>query len=171
MRIIKLLESINRYTAHFICWFALVLVLIQFLVVLLRHFFGLGFIFLQESLLYFYAFLFMMGAGYTLLKDGHVRVDIFYQKFSNSQKALVDAIGVIFFLMPFCFLIEIISFDYVMSSWAIQEGSKETSGIPAVFILKTLILIFPLLLFFQGLVILLRSFFTISDERRKKNSV
>lgn len=133
------------------------MVLIQFAVVVLRYVFGLGFIWMQESILYMHGIVFLVGAGYTLLKDGHVRVDIFYRAAHPRTKALVDMLGVIFLLIPFCALVWTVALPYVQNSWAVFEGSKETSGIQAVYLLKTCILVFTVLMALQGLAILMKS--------------
>lgn len=146
-------ERIGRVTA----WVALLMVLVQFLVVLMRYIFGLGSIFLQESVVYMHSILFLVGAGYTLLHGGHVRVDIFYRDASPRKQALVDLLGVAFLLVPVCILIWWSAWPYVVNSWNVFEGSKETSGIPAVYLLKTLILAFALLVSVQGISLALRS--------------
>ncbi|MFT5540785.1 MAG: TRAP-type mannitol/chloroaromatic compound transport system permease small subunit, partial [Alphaproteobacteria bacterium] len=107
------------------------------------------------------ATLFMAGAAYTLLQDGHVRVDIFYREATVRDKAWVDLLGTIFFLWPVSMLILIKGWPYVMSSWSILEGSPETSGIPAVFLLKTLILIFAVTMIAQGVSMAARAILTL----------
>jgi TRAP-type mannitol/chloroaromatic compound transport system permease small subunit len=126
------------------------MVVIQFLVVILRYVFGIGSIQMQESIMYLHAMTFLGGAAYTLQNGGHVRVDIFYSAMSERKKALIDLLGSAFLLIPFCILVWIKAYPYVLSSWSYLEGSKETSGIPAVFLLKTLILVFVVLVVFQG---------------------
>jgi len=112
---------------------------------------------MQESVVYMYAVIFMAGAAYTLLRDGHVRVDILYRGADRRRKALVNLCGVVIFLIPVSLLIWIKSFPYVASSWAVLEGSRETSGIPAVFVLKTFILVFAGLVLLQGISLAIRS--------------
>ncbi|WP_041794257.1 TRAP transporter small permease subunit [Pararhodospirillum photometricum] len=144
------LDALNLAVGRLVTGLALVMVLVQFLVVVLRYVYGLGFIWLQESVLYMHAVIFMVGAGYTLLMDGHVRVDIFYREASRRRKALIDLLGTVFFLFPFCILVLYVSWPYVANAWAVHEGSKETSGIPGIYLLKTSILIFAGLLIVQG---------------------
>ncbi len=145
------IDALNRRIGGTTAWLASVMIVVQFLVVLLRYIFGVGALMLQESLTYMFSILFMLGAGYTLLQDGHVRVDIFYRTAKQSSKAMIDLLGSLFFLIPCCVLILIISQPYVTASWAVLEGSKETSGIPGVFLLKSLIPIFSILLILQGI--------------------
>ena len=146
-------ERVGRVTS----WVALLMVLVQFIVVVMRYIFGIGSIMMQESVIYMHAFLFMVGAGYTLLHNGHVRVDVFYRDAADRTKALVDLLGVIFFLIPVCFLIWWFSWPYVETSWRVFEGSKETSGIQAVYLLKTTILAFCALVAVQGVAMAARS--------------
>jgi TRAP-type mannitol/chloroaromatic compound transport system permease small subunit len=134
------IDALNENVGKAVAWLALLMVIVQFAVVILRYVFGIGSIFLQESIIYLHAVVFMVGAGYTLLHSGHVRVDIFYREASPRQKAVVDLLGVVVFLVPVCSLIWWASWPYVASSWRVFEGSRETSGIQAVFLLKTVIL-------------------------------
>jgi TRAP-type mannitol/chloroaromatic compound transport system permease small subunit len=127
--------------------------------VVLRYGLNLGSIALQESITYLHAMVFMLGAAYTLQRNEHVRVDIFYQRFSERRKALVDVAGTLLFLIPCCFFIFWVSLDYVAAAWSIHEGSREAGGLPAVFLLKTLIPITAVLLGLQGLAFGARRFF------------
>jgi TRAP-type mannitol/chloroaromatic compound transport system permease small subunit len=150
---IWLAHSIDRFNdliGRKIAWLALAMAGVQFIVVLMRYVFGAGEIWLQESILYMHGVLFMLGAGYTLLHNGHVRIDIFYRDASPARKAWVDLIGVFVFLAPICIAIFYIVWPYVVDSWAVLEGSRETSGIQAVYLLKTVIPVFAALLFLQG---------------------
>lgn len=149
-RISQIIDGANEAIGRTVAWAALLLVLVQFAVVIMRYVFGIGSIFFQESLTYLHGALFMAGAGYTLLHDGHVRVDIFYSTASDRARAMVDIAGAAFMLLPVCVLIWWLSWPIVLSSWAVLEGSRETSGIQAVFLLKSLILVFAALVGLQG---------------------
>ncbi len=94
------LENFTEKTGKLIAWLTLIMVLLSFLIVLLRYGFNIGSIALQESILYLHATVFMLGAAYTLKADGHVRVDIFYQKMSLKNKAKVDFFGSLILLLP-----------------------------------------------------------------------
>ena len=137
-------------------WFALVMVLLQFAIVVLRYVFGVSFIFLNEGVLYLHGALFMLGAGYTLLIDGHVRVDIFYARAGPRRKAAIDLIGHVFFLAPAMLVLLLYSWPSTRRSWAILEGPISVGGIPASFLLKSLIPAFCILLLIQGLACLIR---------------
>ena len=165
----RYIDAFNENIGKAIAWLALLMVMVQFVVVVMRYVFGMGSLFLQESVIYLHAVLFMVGAGYTLLHGGHVRVDIFYREASQRGKALVDLIGVVVFLVPICALIWWASWPYVASSWAVLEGSREVSGIQAVFLLKSVILVFVALMVLQGISLALRSLLVllgIEEERR-----
>jgi len=151
------IERVNRAVGQAAAWLGLFMVLVQFALVLMRYVFGAGSLFMQESLIYAHAMLFMMAAAWTLADDRHVRVDIFYAKATPRGKAAVDLFGVVFFLLPMCLLLWWVGYPYVARSWAVLEGSRETSGIPAIFLLKTIILLFVITLALQGLVLGVRA--------------
>lgn len=151
------LEAVGAWTGRIICWFSFFMVLLSFLVVVLRYAFDLGWIAMQESVTYLHAALFMLGAAYTLRRNGHVRVDILYQRLSRRGRAWVDLLGTLLLLMPVCIFIAWVGWDYVRGSWAVLEGSREAGGIPGVYLLKTLILAMPVLMLLQGLAWMLRS--------------
>jgi len=133
------------------------MVITMFLIVVLRYGFNLGWIAMQESVLYLHGAIFMLGAGYTLLANGHVRVDIFYQRFSVKQQAWVNFLGTLLLLMPVTVFIVIISFDYVQTSWMIMEKSQEAGGLPLVYLNKSLIIVLAVTLFIQGVAELLKA--------------
>jgi TRAP-type mannitol/chloroaromatic compound transport system permease small subunit len=144
------IDRLNGAIGHAASWCALAIVLIGFAVVLMRYVLGIGSIWLQESILYAHAALFLLTAAWTLKEDGHVRVDVFYSAAAPRTKAQIDLLGALLLLLPFVFAIAYFSLPYVERSWAILERSRETSGLPLVFLLKTLIFLFALLLALQG---------------------
>lgn len=127
------------------------MVLVTALVVALRYGFGIGSVALQESVTYLHCAVFMLGAAMTLERGGHVRVDILYRGWPLRRRALVDAAGSLLLLIPFAIFTLVVSWDYVLQSWLIREGSPEASGLPGVFLLKTLIPLMALLLLLQGI--------------------
>lgn len=156
LRVARLFVALNEYIGRAVAWLSLFMVLVQFFVVVMRYAFGWGDIRLQESIIYMHAALFLLIAGYTLAHEGHVRVDVLHERFSKRTRAIVETIGSLFFLLPLCAYIFWSSMPYVIQSWAILEASREGAGIPAVFLLKTLIPVFALLLGLQGVANLLR---------------
>ncbi len=152
----KGIDGLNEYVGRGVAWLALIMVLVQFAVVIMRYVFSIGFIPMQELIWYLHGTLFMAGAGYTLLHDGHVRVDILYGEASARKKALIDMIGALFFLIPLCILTLWLSWSYIINSWRTFEGSTEISGLPAIFLLKTMIWVFAVLLGLQGVSMVIR---------------
>jgi TRAP-type mannitol/chloroaromatic compound transport system permease small subunit len=151
IRIAGLIDRFNTAVGRAASWCALAIVLIGFAVVLMRYVLGLGSIWLQESILYAHAAMFLLAAAWTLKEGGHVRVDVFYASASPRVKAWVDLLGALLLLLPFCIAVIWFSWPYVARSWAILERSRETSGLPLVFLLKTLIPLFAAMLALQGL--------------------
>ncbi|MDF1670718.1 MAG: TRAP transporter small permease subunit [Roseovarius sp.] len=156
-RLANHLDSVNRTVGITVRWLAIAMVLVQFGIVVLRYVYGVSSIALNESVLYMHATLFMLGAGYTLLVDGHVRVDIFQAKASDRGKARIDVFGHVFLLIPSILALLYWSFPSVRNAWAIYEGAISVGGIPAVFLLKTLIPAFCILLIIQSLACLMRN--------------
>jgi len=167
-RVARVIDSFNQVLGMSVAWLAMMMVLVQFSVVVLRYIFGYGSIFMQESILYLHGFVFMLGASYALLHDGHVRVDIFYREASPKTKAKIDIFGVLFFLLPVCTALFIYVLPYVQASWANLEGSNETSGIPARFILKTTIPIFCVLMGLQGISMIIHSLNVLAGREAPK---
>jgi TRAP-type mannitol/chloroaromatic compound transport system permease small subunit len=157
LRLAGWLDGVNRSIGVIVAWLALAMVLVTFVVVVLRYLFDSGSIALQESVTYMYAILFMLGAAYTLQQDGHVRVDILYQRFSRRGRAWVDLLGTLFLLTPVSVFLLLSSWGYVADAWSIREGSREAGGIPGVWLLKTLLVVMPLLMLLQGLIWVLRN--------------
>lgn len=135
-----------------VAWLTLVMVLLTFIIVILRYGFNLGWIWLQESLTYLHVAVFSVVAAWTLQQDGHVRVDIFYAKMTDRNRARVDLLGSLIFLLPFCLFMLIIAWPYVANSWMLLETSREAGGLPFVFLLKSLILVMPALLLGQAII-------------------
>lgn len=162
----SLFESITTGVAKFVSWFTVLMALVQVTVVILRYVFGLNFIWMQESLTYMHGAVFLLASGFVLLTNEHVRVDIFYRESSPRRKALVDLVGTYIFLLPICLLILWASLPYVARSWAIMESSTEATGIHAVFLLKTMIPIFAVLLLMAGFTIASRAISKLSPQRQ-----
>ena len=155
-RIVSLLDEINTKVALSVRWLALTMVIVQFGIVLGRYVFGINSIAIQESVLYMHSTLFMMAAGYTLLIDKHVRVDVFYSRISASSRRYIDIFGHLFLLLPSMFALLYWSSPSVINAWKILEGPLSVGGIKAVFLLKSLISAFCILVILQSVAILLR---------------
>lgn len=146
----KQINKITNWLGSAISWLTLAMVVTMTLVVVLRYGFNLGWIWLQESVLYMHAFVVMLAMSYTLMHDKHVRVDVFYRNFSANKQKKVNLFGHVFFLIPTCLFILFMSWGYVAQSWSILETSQEAGGLPLLFLLKSLLIAAPLLLIFQA---------------------
>lgn len=164
------IDTLNETVGKSIAWTVLATTLITFLVVVLRKGFDWGSIAMQESALYFHALLFMAGAAYTLKHNGHVKVDIFYQNFSTTVRAWVNLLGSLLLLLPFSCFILWISADYVIASWQQLEGSRETGGLPLLFILKSFIPLMAILLILQAIATVLRTLSTLTHNTNKEQT-
>lgn len=157
----KLIDASSDLIGRNAAWLTVGMVLLMALIVALRYLFQTGSIAMQESVIYVNALIFTLGAAYTLKEQGHVRVDIFYNRLGVKQKALVDLLGGLVFLLPFAGFIIWESWDYVSVSWRIKESSAELSGLPYVYLLKATIILLALLLIIQGISEILKAIVSI----------
>ncbi len=157
------LDRISIATGKTAAWLTLFMVIVTFVVVVMRKLFDIGFIWVQESVVWMHAVVFMLGAAYTLRNEEHVRVDVFYRAMSPQRRAWVDLIGVVLFLLPVCLFLGWKSFDFVTQSWSIREASRESGGLPYPFVpmLKSVILLMPIAVALQGASLFMRSLRTI----------
>jgi len=155
--LVRSIDAFTDFCGRAVAWLALAMALVTALVVILRYGFGIGSIFAQESVIYMHGSLFLLGAAYALKSGAHVRVDIFYRNYSEPTRAWVDSLGGIIFLLPLCAFITVSSVDYVAESWRMRESSPEPGGIPAVFLLKTLIPVSAITLAMQGVAEIVRN--------------
>ena len=163
-QLITKLEQVSEWTGRAVAWLTLAMVIAMFAIVIMRYLFNLNSIAVQESITYMHAIVFMLGAAYTLKHDGHVRVDIFYRRMHKIRRAWVDLLGTLFLLFPVCLFILFDSWTYVAKSWQLLEGSSEAGGLPFVYLLKSTILLLPVLLMAQGLAFALRNLLVIKHR-------
>ena len=159
------IDRLNVAIGRAVAWLVLAVVLLQFALVVARYLFGLGSVWLTETVIYAHATLFMLAAAWTLHASGHVRVDVFYADASARTRARVDLIGALLLLLPFMLVLLWLSVPYAARSWAILEHSQEASGLPLVFVLKTLISLFALLMTLQGIAQAIRAAAALSRSR------
>jgi TRAP-type mannitol/chloroaromatic compound transport system permease small subunit len=159
------IDRFNTAVGRAVAWLALAIVLGQFALVVARYVFGFGSIWLTEAVIYAHAGLFMLAAAWTLRIGGHVRVDIFYADASPRVKAAVDYLGALLLLLPFTVVVLAFATPYAARSWAILERSQEVGGLPLVFVLKTLIPLFAVLLALQGVAQAIRAAQTLIGPR------
>ena len=164
LRLRNALNTFSNQVGRGISWLSAAMVVVTFLIVLFRYGLDTGSIAVQESVTYMHAMVFLLGAAYTLRHDGHVRVDIFYHRMGPRGKHLVDLFGTLLLLFPVCLFILFASWDYVMGSWELRESSHETGGLPFVYLLKSTLVIMPVLLLLQGLSQILESVLVLSGQ-------
>jgi TRAP-type mannitol/chloroaromatic compound transport system permease small subunit len=159
----NLLDRFSSVTGRLTAWLTLFMVLVTFVIVVMRYLFDAGMIWMQESVVWMHAFVFMVGAAYTLRRDEHVRVDIFYREMSASGRAWVDFLGVLIFLLPLCVFLAVKAWDFVAVSWALREVSRESGGLPYPLLplLKSVLVVMPVAVALQGVSLALSSFKTI----------
>ena len=158
------INHLNEWLGRTVAWFVLAMVMITFFNVVMRYGFNFGLIAIQESVIYFHSFVFMLAIAYTYKHNEHVRVDIFYAKYSDKQKAWTDLIGTLLLLLPFCIYLIFSSWEYAAKSWSLLEGSREAGGLPFLYILKTLIPLMPVLLLLQGIATACKCLKTIRND-------
>ena len=141
------------------------MVAVVFTVVVLRYGFSIGFIWMQEIYVWLHSFIFMLGSGFTYLANEHVRIDVFYREASEKYKAWVNLIGNIFLLSPFLYIIWKYSYPFVYRSFLMNEVSREAGGMPALYILKSAILWFCLVLFLQLISNVCKSLMVITGKK------
>lgn len=163
-RLASVLCAINALVGTVFSWLALGIVLICFAVVVQRYVFSVSYLWMQDLYVWLNGAMFTAVAGFALLRDQHVRVDIFYRPASSRRKALVDLVGVVFFLAPFVWVISAYSLPFVTRSWKYLEGSANVGGMPGLYVLKSFILVFAALLALQGLAVALRSILILSGR-------
>lgn len=158
------IDAINDFIGRGVSWLTLFMALVMFVTVILRYMFNMGWIWMQESVVFMHGFVFMLAGGYTLLAEEHVRIDIFYRPMSEKKKAVANLVGILFLLFPTCFVIFYYGYPYVRDSWSVFEGSREAGGLPGVFLLKSAILVFPVLVGLQGVAKFIRALNTLAAK-------
>ncbi len=157
--VLSALDRVSIVSGRIISWLTIVMVIVTVVIVVMRYVFDAGAVWLQESVVWMHAVVFMVGGAYTLQQDEHVRVDIFYRDMNERRRAWVDLLGALLFLLPLCIFLGYKSWDFVVISWQLGESSREPGGLPYPFVplLKSVLLVMPLLLVLQGVSKLLRA--------------
>lgn len=161
--VVRAVGALNTLIGRLFAWLSLGIVLVCFAVVVLRYGFAITFIWMQDLYVWLNGAMFTAVAGYALLRDDHVRVDIFYRPASPRRKAVIDLIGVVLFLLPFMVLIWLYAWPFVTRSWSYHEGSAQVGGMPGLYILKSFILGFATLVGLQGIAMICRSILVLAD--------
>ena len=137
----------NQSIGKFFSYFLPIIVILVIFVVISRYIFGVGRADLQELALYLHALVFLGCAGWALAEEEHVRVDILYKDKSESYKRTINTLGLVLLVLPVVFIISFYSIDFIKLSWLLKESSTEPGGLKTVYLHKTIILLFPLVLF------------------------
>lgn len=155
--IVRAISALNAFIGNVFSWLALAMVLVCFTVVVQRYIFGISLLWLQDLYVWLNGAMLTAVAAYALLRNDHVRVDIYYRTARLRTKALVDLFGVLVFLLPYCWVVWVYGWPFVARSWHLKEASSNFGGMPGLYILKTFILAFAFLVALQGVAMALRS--------------
>ncbi|MEJ2493467.1 MAG: TRAP transporter small permease subunit [Ignavibacteriaceae bacterium] len=161
---INFIDKLNDKIGSITSWLTALLVLVVSYDVIVRYLVEESSVGLQEFEWHLFALIFLLSAAYTLKIDDHVRVDVFYTKFSPRKQAWINFLGSILFLIPFCIVVIIASQDFVSLSFRINETSPDAGGLPARFILKAFIPISFFLLLLQGIALVFKSFLKLKEK-------
>ena len=161
---VRWVDRLNDAIGRGVAWLTLAMVLITFAVVILRYIYAIGWVWMQESYVWLHGIVFMVASGYTLLHNGHVRVDVIYRAAGPRYKSVIDLFGSLLLLLPLVIVVFSVSFDYVLASWEKLEESREAGGLPGLFLLKSVILAFCVLLGLQGLSLAGRSWLVLTGH-------
>ena len=161
---VRAIDALNEAAGRAVAWLVLLMVFTTFAVAVLRYGFSIGWVWLQESYVWMHGIIFMVAAGYTLLHDGHVRIDILYRAVSARTRAWINLLGVIFLLLPTLSVVWWAAYPYVLLSWERLETSREAGGLPGLFLWKTSMLVFVILLGLQGIALAIRSLMVLRGD-------
>lgn len=164
---VNIINTVNASIGKFVSYATFVMAIVMFAIVVLRYGFNVGWIAMQESVMYLHAAVFLLGSAFTFQHNGHVRVDVFYRNFSVKQKAKVNLFGSLIFLLPVSIYIGIVCFNYVAESWRLLEGSREPGGLPFVYVLKSFLLVFAVSMILQAVADIISQSLTLFSRGRK----
>lgn len=153
------IDAFQERVGRGVSWLMFGMVLVVFTDVIFRYLFSRSWVFVQELEWHLFGIVYLLAAGYTLLYDEHVRVDIWYASRSPRTKAWVDFVLLWVFFFPSCLLIVYTSIPFVRHSLAVNEGSPDPGGIPARWVLKSVIIVGFLLLILQGVSQAIKTFY------------
>ena len=164
--LLNAISNISRVSGKIASWFTTILVILIVCDVFMRYFLNHSFAWIIELEWHLFALIFLLGAAYTLQNDAHVRVDLFYSKFSESRKAWINLIGVLLFLAPWCLIVIRAAYKYAYNSYKIGETSPDPGGLPALWILKFMIVISFVLLLLEASSLFIRSLLVILNRTK-----
>ncbi|MBI2217925.1 MAG: TRAP transporter small permease subunit [Candidatus Rokubacteria bacterium] len=154
------IDAFQEVIGRAVSWLMLLLVAVVFGDVLFRYLLNTGWVFVQELEWHLFGTIYLLAAGYTMLYNEHVRVDVVYAKLPPQRRAWIDFVLMFVFFFPACLLIIYTAWPFVANSWAVREGSPDPGGIPARWLLKSMIIVGFALLFLQGISQAIKSFYS-----------
>ena len=163
-RFVRIADGINEYVGRIVSWLTVFMVLMVTIIVIMRYVFSIGYIWMQESYVWAHGIVFMLGAGYTLLHEGHVRIDVFYRTASSTYKSIVDIVGCTVFVLPICWIIFDKSIVYISRSFNVLESSAEAGGMPFLFILKGMLWGLAILMALQAISMIARNLLSLAGH-------
>lgn len=143
-----LIDAFITRVGNIICWTNALLILVIIIQVVLRYGFNNGLIFFEELQWHLFAIGVMMGISYAQVTDSHIRVDIIHGLLSDRTKRIIEIFGILFFVLPFIWVVFYHSLDFVFSSWRLGEQSDAPNGLPFRWAIKAII---PISFAFLGL--------------------
>jgi TRAP-type mannitol/chloroaromatic compound transport system permease small subunit len=150
-------ERLNTIIGRIVAWLALGTVLVCFATVYTRYALNTNFTWLQEIYVWQHAAVIVLGAGFTMLMGGFVRVDILYGKWPARRRAKADLIQTVVFLFPFLAVLWGAFWILFFNSYKADEGSQNPGGLENQWLLKSSLLVFVALVTLQGLALCARS--------------
>lgn len=160
----EIVDRIVEYVGRSVSWLALALVILICADVLMRYLFDSSKTWIIELEWHIFAVLFLLGMSYTLLHDKHVRVDLFYERFSQRRQRIVSIVGILFLVLPWCLVVLDTSWDYFSNSFSFREGSPQPNGLPARYVIKSFIFIGFSLLTLEALSVMIKSIYGITSS-------
>lgn len=155
-RILDLIDRTNAHLGAMVSWACLAMVLLQAASVLLRYVFNISLISFQEAVVYCHALIFLLAAAALLQRNQHVRVDVIYGMVGERMRRIIDIAGLGIFVLPMVLTVLATSWPYIARAWDSLEGSRQAGGVPAVYLLKTAILVFAITVALQAASVLIR---------------
>lgn len=165
-RAVSVIDFICRWSGNLVAWAALGTVILCFATVYQRYVLGTGQVWLQESYIWTHVAVIVLGAGYTMMTGGFVRVDVFYSRWSTRKRALSDLAMTLLLLVPFLVVFGTAVWTFWTSSYASDEGSLNPGGMGNLWLLKATLLGFVLLIGLQGLAFVLRGLMVFAGYER-----
>ncbi len=149
-KVVHAINRLNERVGEYASWLNVVLIFLVCIDVFNRYLLNVSTAWMTELEWHLFALIFLLSAGYSWKHDRHVRVDLFYVKFSTRNKAMVDALGSIFFLIPWTFALLVVSWKYAWKSLEIRESSPDPGGLAAFYPIKFALCIGLFLLLLQA---------------------